>query len=30
MKRKNYKQLDEKKKELRMYFPGKKRGMRAA
>jgi len=30
MKRNDYKKADEKKKELKMYFPGKKRGMRAA
>jgi hypothetical protein len=30
MKRKNYRQIDEKRKEPRMYFPGRKRGMRAA
>jgi hypothetical protein len=30
MKRKSYKKADEKRKELKMYFPGKKRGMRAA
>jgi len=30
MKRKNYKQLDEKRKEVKMYFPGRKGRMRAA
>jgi len=30
MKRIDYKKTDEKRKELKMYFPGKKRGMRAA
>jgi hypothetical protein len=30
MKRKSYKKVDERKKELKMYFPGRKRGERAA
>jgi hypothetical protein len=30
MKRIDYKKADEKKKELKMYFPGKKGRMRAA
>jgi hypothetical protein len=30
MKRKKHKQDDEKRKEMKMYFPGKKRGTRAA
>ena len=30
MKRTNYKKADEKRKELKMYFPGRKRGERAA
>jgi len=30
MKRKDYNKADEKRKELKMYFPGKKGRMRAA
>jgi hypothetical protein len=30
MKRIDYKKIDEKRKDLKMYFPGKKRGTRAA
>jgi len=30
MKRKDCKKADEKRKEMKMYFPGRKKGVRAA